>query len=351
MVSVRYAVAVSAALAAAASAHTIAESPATTSLKAEVHSYGEYNVRKCTETAARCAGAPGMPYIEYAQCCVSDLRCLEDKTLGWGRFCVKTDSYISEKCYKTNERCMGAEGHDYVDYYPCCGGGNCVKDDTLGWGYFCKGGKLEAKATEAKEYYYGEKATAAPVTPKSHYDHKYGYSGEDTVDNSGYYADYYYGKDKSGMSPTDPFAAFGRYFGCASPGAQLAAIDDLGPIQVTEVDVFVTIIIRSCSANINTFTDTDANLILSSLCASVKAIDASAKCAIYSIRPAPAAHMLIQESIRQITAAPTVTGAGVEITFQFRVGEDFGAAVVARLAAITGPAGGEVILALPTPDL
>lgn len=124
----------------------------------------------CTATGEKCAGAPGKPYVPYAKCCDETKECAADPSLGWGRFCVdKPMPYgtYAPKCYKAGERCMGAPGKPYVDYYPCCDGSPCVEDAAMGYGGFCKPPPKDyyGKPEEPMCYAESERCMGAPGKP------------------------------------------------------------------------------------------------------------------------------------------------------------------------------------------
>jgi hypothetical protein len=211
------------------------------------------------------------------------MKCLEAEELGWGRFCIKLD-VLRRRIVR--------------------------QVDALGWGCFRKDGKYFEEEAMAKNdpenfsYGYGT-ATEEPATPvaKSYYDCKLGYSQEDTVDDEGYYAGYFYGEGMTYPKETpsnEPFTNFSSSFTCGKTVAKFVEVDQaLGSLMDSEIDVVVTIVAISCSTDFKTLTDPDTNLILSYLSANLTG--AAPECAIYAVCAAPAVRMLIQESVRQVT--------------------------------------------------
>lgn len=99
-----------------------------------------YNEREYTENYMKCAGAPGMPKVDYKPCHTGYM-CADKGSYAdheWGLYCVKYAEH-APKCYDEGERCMGAKDHPYVSYQPCCSEKlACMEDHKMGWGSFCK---------------------------------------------------------------------------------------------------------------------------------------------------------------------------------------------------------------------
>lgn len=104
----------------------------------------------CTPLNQRCQGAAGFPFVPWLGCCQGT--CVEDQSLGWGKFCKSSSTQIppttattntkdtqlsQQNCTPLNQRCQGAPGFPFVPWLGCCQG-NCVEDMSLGWGKFCK---------------------------------------------------------------------------------------------------------------------------------------------------------------------------------------------------------------------
>lgn len=146
--------------------------------KAEPESYDapkktapEVTGPKCYMTMQRCAGAAGHPAVKWLGCCNKNEQCLDDKSLGYGKFCKKPEpkTYVTPEkakpevhgpnCYMTTQRCAGAPGYPAVKWMGCCKSGDvCIEDSKLGYGRFCKA--FEPKY-ETKKYIT---TTAAPAT-------------------------------------------------------------------------------------------------------------------------------------------------------------------------------------------
>lgn len=140
---------------------------------------------QCRPEKARCMGAAGKKAIPWLPCCNPDKYvCRHDKSLGWGKFCLKkrfpnevgepygviltykddgsvevddsrlkgsngkTDTsadpsydikeYLTRTCTKDGDRCMGAKNHPFVKYSACCDRAKvCVSVKGKGWGKFC----------------------------------------------------------------------------------------------------------------------------------------------------------------------------------------------------------------------
>lgn len=101
--------------------------------------YSGTNPRKCTQTGDRCAGAPDMPYVEYAPCCEDTMSCVQDASYTWGYVCVEV-SEDEKMCTSDGAKCMGTKNEEYVPFSSCCGGGTCVEDKSMGPGKYCNGG-------------------------------------------------------------------------------------------------------------------------------------------------------------------------------------------------------------------
>lgn len=88
---------------------------------------------KCRKAGERCAGAEGMPGVEWIDCCEGGC---DAEHPDWGMICAK-GGYVEEqpKCRKAGERCAGAEGKPAVEWIDCCEGG-CVAEH-LEWGMMC----------------------------------------------------------------------------------------------------------------------------------------------------------------------------------------------------------------------
>lgn len=115
----------------------------------------------CHATYSRCAGAEGKPYFEYGNgCCSSHDTCVEAGWLGYGRFCLPAPP----KCYKDGEKCMGAEGYEYVPYAPCCDDSVCMPNKKKGWGSFCMKAPKKTYPAKTPKVTKGYKATTAPPT-------------------------------------------------------------------------------------------------------------------------------------------------------------------------------------------
>jgi uncharacterized protein YkwD len=94
----------------------------------------------CTPADQRCAGADGKSFVQFYPCCDPELSCVEKVNATadeWGRYCLRPMD--SGQCHATGQRCMGAEGYPHVQYLKCCDSfDECVVDSSLGWGSFCK---------------------------------------------------------------------------------------------------------------------------------------------------------------------------------------------------------------------
>lgn len=170
------------------------------------YAHGDHHQEVCTANGERCAGAPGKPYVEYHPCCSEGYICIEKQNPGydeWGRYCMEPSNSYHEKCYQSGERCMGAPGHDYVQYHPCCSPGeHCMEDPELGWGGFCKPGGAKAKDKYDYETYTTKKpeitttkmATTTVTTQPKKDDYP--------TKHDHYHEDYYDHKDPATMPAT-----------------------------------------------------------------------------------------------------------------------------------------------------
>lgn len=105
----------------------------------------------CYSQNTRCQGAPNYPMVPWKPCCDSSAKCVENPSLGWGKFCTLGNSE-SSTCYVTNQRCEGAPGFPYVESKPCCSSGaQCVENSDLGWGKWCLESLLRQKGGDKND--------------------------------------------------------------------------------------------------------------------------------------------------------------------------------------------------------
>lgn len=124
---------------------------------------------KCYGVGQRCAGAPGKPFVEPHPCCGgASATCSQTRDGEYGLFCVGVEPFEpitgggmrlngdnegsneggsdtlsppARTCYGVGERCAGAEGEEYVEPLPCCGGASavCALRRDGEYGLFCVG--------------------------------------------------------------------------------------------------------------------------------------------------------------------------------------------------------------------
>lgn len=120
---------------------------------------------KCYGVGQRCAGAPGQPFVEPLPCCGgASATCSQTREGEYGMFCVGVEPFEpvtgggmginggeeeggdapppqARTCYGVGERCIGAEGEEYVEPLPCCGGASavCALRRDGEYGLFCVG--------------------------------------------------------------------------------------------------------------------------------------------------------------------------------------------------------------------
>jgi hypothetical protein len=90
---------------------------------------------KCRADGERCAGAEGHDRVEWIPCCSGG--CNAVKKGQWGYFCGKP-GYGGGDLYQPGERCEGAPGKEYVPWKGCAGG-ECSAVKYGEWGKFCSG--------------------------------------------------------------------------------------------------------------------------------------------------------------------------------------------------------------------
>jgi hypothetical protein len=140
-----------------APAPSYAPAPAPSYAPAPAPSYAP----KCYKTGERCMGADYHPQVEYRDCCSQDDECVTSG-YDWGKFCVKKvvkdygpaapeGDYGAEapKCAKKDEMCEGEKGYDYVSPVPCCSGYECTGKPT-GYGKY---GKTCVEVTDSYKKY------------------------------------------------------------------------------------------------------------------------------------------------------------------------------------------------------
>lgn len=103
----------------------------------------------CAEEQQLCTSVAGLPFVPFKPCCkLSDklekaddvvLECLDVDVLGPAKYCVPAKQGSSVDCTPNLNRCAGAAKMPFVPYKPCCSNAHvCVEDASLGWGRFCK---------------------------------------------------------------------------------------------------------------------------------------------------------------------------------------------------------------------
>jgi hypothetical protein len=175
----------------------------------EYGDYKVYNTRQVSEKELMCAGAPGKPYVHYVPC-EAGYHCVEKSSYApgeWGRYCLPIPKdYYAGKCYKTGERCMGAEGKPYVEYLPCCIKGDVCREHSpketgngndSSWGSFCVAYDGAGEPDYKKAY-----ETEKEQDTKTQYDVKY-YDYKCHITGS-----------KCGGAPGFPYVEYGN--GCCS---------------------------------------------------------------------------------------------------------------------------------------
>jgi hypothetical protein len=104
--------------------------------------------KTCYSRGERCLGASGHPFVPYLPCCNGET-CTAEIEGQWGRNCEGI-------CYQGGERCMGAPGMPFVQHLPCCSGATCKASSTT-WGKFCE--------IDQTCYAVGERCMGAPGYP------------------------------------------------------------------------------------------------------------------------------------------------------------------------------------------
>jgi hypothetical protein len=128
------------------------------------NSYSAYPT--CRVAGERCIGAPGRDAVPWIPCCAGMTCSGDDKTPGgYGKVCSKE---VLPTCRKAGERCIGADGYPAVPWVTCCDGASCSKKDDShgGYGMLCDGGGGYGQGHEApKCYKSGERCRGADNHP------------------------------------------------------------------------------------------------------------------------------------------------------------------------------------------